>query len=278
MLGPMNELDVAHFRTFGFLVLRKAGDFEPLRRELVRSLESSRRETETRVARVQYVPMMTSRTPISLSLLDKLAGVAETLLGGPVLPVRAKGMRYRGSTAWHTDSSSAVASVGFAAYLDSLHAETGALRVLPGSHRREFAGAIAAYLAPAEQPPAVASLPGISVGTAPGDIIAFDEHIFHASTGGIERLQWRVDYVREPDPADTQATLAYFASIFPPEWDGGYDVDAYPSYGPEWCGSGRSAVAKLRELGVYRLADEQENFSRSRWMRSDVPNSHLSKA
>ncbi len=268
MLGIMNEREVAHFRTFGFLVLRKACDFEPLRCELVRCLESSRRATETQVTRVQYVPMMTARTPISLSLLDELAGVAETLLGGPVLPVRAKGMRYLGATGWHTDSSSAVASVGFAAYLDSLHAETGALRVLPGSHRREFASAIAAYLEPAEQPPAVASLPGIAVDTAPGDIIAFDEHIFHASTGGIERLQWRVDYVREPEsPADTQATLEYFTNIFPPDWDGGYDVDAYPSYGPQWCGSGRSAVAKLRELGVYGLADAQESFSRSRWIR-----------
>jgi hypothetical protein len=215
--------------------------------------------------------MMTSRTPISLSLLDTLTGMAETLLGGPALPVRAKGMRYLGATGWHADSSSDVASVGFAAYLEPLVAGTGALRLLPGSHRRAFATAIAAYLAAAAEPPAVDSLPGIAISTEPGDIIVFDEHIYHASTGGIERLQWRVDYVREPESADDiQATRAYFARIFPPDWDGGYDVDAYPSYGPQWQGAGRPAAARLGELGVYQLADQQENFSRSRRIQPDT--------
>ncbi len=58
-------------------------------------------------------------------------------------------------------------------------------------------------------------------------------------------------------------TKSYFASIYTPDWDGGYDVDRYPSYGPDWRRSSRRAVARLEALGVYELATEQEGFMRS---------------
>ena len=68
-------------------------------------------------------------------------------------------------------------------------------------------------------------------------------------------------------PVDAEAedhTKSYFASIYPPDWDGGYDVDRYPSYGPDWRSSSRAAVAQLEALGVYELAATQEAFTRSR--------------
>src|SRR5262245_21722905 len=134
--------DVPHFQTFGFVVLRGAFDPRPLAAEidrvmrdgLVSSTFSSDAPGDGKI-RFRYVPMMSAETPVSWSLLDQLAPVAVTLLGGPVLPTRAKGVLYGGDTPWHADSAFAVASVGFAAYLEPLRAETGALRVLPGSHR-----------------------------------------------------------------------------------------------------------------------------------------------
>ena len=67
-------------------------------------------------------------------------------------------------------------------------------------------------------------------------------------------------------PADTEVILtkSYFARIYTPDWDGGYDVDRYPSYGPDWRQSSRRAVARLEALGVYELATTQEAFMRSR--------------
>jgi hypothetical protein len=59
-------------------------------------------------------------------------------------------------------------------------------------------------------------------------------------------------------------TKSYFASVYTPDWDGGYDVDRYPSYGPDWRDSRRPAVAQLEALGVYELAAVQEAFMRSR--------------
>src|SRR5689334_20753130 len=85
----------------------------------------------------QYVPMMTAETPVSLSLLDRAGALAEALLGAPVLPTRAKAVRYTGNSPWHTDSESRVTSIGVIAYCEALQAGNGALRVLPGSHYRE---------------------------------------------------------------------------------------------------------------------------------------------
>src|SRR5262249_34191248 len=156
--------------------------------------------------RVRYVPMMCARTPTSLSLLDRFETFAATLLDGPVVPLRAKGMRYTGDTAWHRDSESALPSVGFAAYLDPLRDETGALRVLPGSHHRQPGDQVAAWLATSDAPAAVDAVPGSPISTDPGDVIAFDEHLFHASAGGAARLQWRVDYLLAPrSPQDEAA-------------------------------------------------------------------------
>jgi hypothetical protein len=263
------ELDVAQFRLFGFVVLRRAFDPAPLQEEVDLAMRDGVGSFHADVGggevKGQYAPMMTGRTKFSLSLLDLFEPQAAILLGGPVLPVRAKGVRYVGSTPWHTDSRHAVASVGFAAYLDPLDAESGALCVLAGSHRPDFGEATLTYLTSLGESAAISMLPGYAIATVPGDVIAFDEHLLHASAGGKSRRQWRVDYVRDPVGLREEANVgSYFANIFPPDWDGGYDVDRYPSYGPDWLASGRPAVARLRELGVYDLADAQEAFVRSR--------------
>jgi hypothetical protein len=206
--------------------------------------------------------MMTNRTPASLALLDRLETTAEQLLGGPVLPTRAKGVRYMAETPWHADSDDgAVKSVGFAAYLEPLGADSGALRVLPASHRQGFADEL--RRASVAGLPA-GELPGHVVCTDPGDIVVFDEHLLHASAGGNPRRQWRVDFVLDLRDAAGEARLqAYFARIFPPDWDGGYDVDEHPSYGADWLASGRRAALRLQQLGVYDLAARQEAFTRA---------------
>ncbi len=221
----------------------------------------------------RYVPMMCERTPVSLSLLDRLAQPAAKLLGGPVLPVRAKGVRYAGATSWHSDDSGyGVQSVGFAAYLDPLGGESGALRVLPGSHRSELGGALAGYVAGCQtglteqtREAWILSLPSVPIHTEPGDIIAFDERLYHASVGGRNRRQWRVDFVLDARaPEEEERLRAYYRGTYLPDWDGGYDVDRYPSYGSHWLASGRPWIERLGELGVYEAAAAEEAFARSR--------------
>ncbi len=77
-----------------------------------------------------------------------------------------QGDALRGNTPWHTDFDLPVASIGIVAYFESLGEDGGALRVLPGSYRPEFANAIRALGTvgkPAE------SLPAYVIGTEPGD-------------------------------------------------------------------------------------------------------------
>lgn len=263
---PMSPADRTHFHTFGFVVLRRAFDPGPLADELDAALREGRSvafDVAGGAIGARYVPMMASHTPVSLALLDQLAAPAAALLGAPVLPSRAKGVLYHGAAGWHVDSDQDVASVGFAAYLEPLDASNGALRILPGSHRPELGAAVARLRA--EHPDM--ALPGLPIATEPGDVIAFDEHLYHASWGGRDRRQWRVDYVADPiDRTDvTEAALrAWYASQYAPDWDGGYDVDRYPSYGEFWRASGRPCLARLEELGAHAAAAAEEGYARSR--------------
>jgi hypothetical protein len=247
------------FRETGVVVLRGFFDPAPLSQEVDRALaDAHRRESAANTGNAgnafRYVAMMCERTPVSLALLDALAAPTAELLGRDVIPTRAKGTRYFGGTSWHRDSDMDVASVGLAAYLEPLDAGNGALRVIGGSHLSRTA---------TPSPDDV----GVAVSTMPGDVIAFDEHVFHSSAGGHERHQWRVDFVVDPVGPDEEATVrSYFAGIFPLEWDGGYDVDRYPSYGKEWRLSDRPWTDRLRQLGVYELADAEEC-----WMRMHRP-------
>jgi hypothetical protein len=247
---------IAAFRDTGVVVLRGFFDPRPLSAEVDRVLAEARwpgsaANTGSAGNAFEYVPMMCERTPVSLALLDALAEPAADLLGRKVIPTRAKATRYFGGTPWHRDCDMDVASVGLAAYLEPLDAHSGALRVIHGSH-------LSVTGTPSRE------VVGSAVSTMPGDVIAFDEHLFHSSDGGCDRRQWRIDFVADPMGPDEEVTVrCYFAGIFPLEWDGGYDVDRYPSYGEEWRRSARPWTDRLRRLGVYGLADDEEH-----WMRA----------
>jgi hypothetical protein len=127
------------FRNTGVVVLRGFCDPRPLCVEVDRALaDARRRESAANTGNAgnafEYVPMMCERAPVSVALLDALAVPAAELLGREVIPTRAKGTRYLGGTSWHRDSDMDLASVGLAEYLEPLDAQSGALRVICGSH------------------------------------------------------------------------------------------------------------------------------------------------
>ena len=237
----------------GFVVLRGQIDVEALSQEFdrllgdafVRSQAARQLREGTGTVTFQYAPMMCERTPYSLILLDHFAVIAADLMGRAVLPGRAKGTWYEGNTGWHRDSLADITSIGMVAYLDPLRADSGALRVVPGSHAR-----------PDQSLPRPGDDVGIAIATTPGDVIAFDEHLIHGSTGGSVRRQWRVDFVIDPqDATEERRVRAWFAQSVPSDGsDPGYDVELYPSYGSHWQGRDRPWTERLRALGVYDLA------------------------
>ena len=187
-----------------------------------------------------YVPMLCDRTPVSVALVDRFSVVAAALLGREVLPVRAKAVAYAGETGWHVDSDGPPQSVGFLAYLSPLDAASGALRVRPGSHRDP------------------ALFESEAIDTTPGDVVVLDERTAHASFGGRDRLQWRIDYVIDPAPHEVEAVRAYYAATLPPRAHPPYDASRYPSYGASWIASHRPWIATMRRLGVFEIAAAHE--------------------
>jgi hypothetical protein len=174
-----------------------------------------------------------------------------------VLPSRAKATTYCGSTTWHRDSESSVKSVGFLFYLEPLNPENGALRVLPGSHWTDFASALTTYVAGGSD------LPGIAVPTRPGDAIVFNERLYHASSNGGMRRQWRVDFVADLPGCDDELR-EYFARQYSPGWDGGYEVDRYPTYGEHWRTLDAHWNERLAAVGAYQAAAKEEAFVQAR--------------
>jgi hypothetical protein len=200
--------------------------------------------------RFASVPMMSERTPSSSFLADALAEAAANALGRAVLPGRAKGTNYLGDSAWHSDSDLNIPSAGFVAYLEPLRRGCGALEVLPGTHTRTSS---------------TRTRESVALETQPGDIVAFDEHLIHGSNGGGNRRQWRVDFIAAPlTNREEDLVRRSFAQIFDLKWDGGYDVDRYPSFGDWWQRAHPEWSTRLDDLGVIDMARAHEAVMRER--------------
>jgi hypothetical protein len=240
--------EIDRFCEVGYLVLRQFFNPVALAAELERAIGEgiSREQPAQRFSAgkgtvsLQYVPMMCERTPVSLDLASALASVAEELFQRGVLPGRAKGTTYFGDTSWHRDSELNLASLGCIAYLDDLTAATGALQMQPRSHRNRGVDL-----------PEAACAGGAAMESSPGDVIVFDEHLVHGSSGGRERRQWRVDFVVDPAASEVNAVREWFALSLPDERrDVGYDASLYPSYGEYWRTRHSVWAARLGDLGV----------------------------
>jgi len=203
----------------------------------------------------RYLPMTSALTPVSVSLLVSGASAAAHVLGRPVVPFRAKGTVYDRRTDWHADTDLALPSVSVLLYLDPLDAHTGALRVVPESHLPEWTGRSADLDARA-----------VVLATRPADVILLNERTQHASEGGSTRRQWRADYVALPEtPAELELLRAYVAATFSPGWDGGYDVDHYPSFGSAMLEALEPRAREtLERCGAIAAAEREEAFVRAK--------------
>jgi hypothetical protein len=263
-----------YFTTFGFAVLRGflANRAAALRAEVDAAIRDAYAATyDERVIdgiSGHYLPMASRLTPVSASLAcddPRLIDAAEQLLGGPVIPECPEGVLYFAEAGWHTDDGIGVRGVKFAAYFDELTAETGALRLVPGSHHEEQGARLAAYQR--RQPPARtsaeaaacrASVPGYAAGTEPGDVIAFDLHTWHASFGGRDRLAWTAVYQRYPETAAERDRALRSARDGFEQAFRGFDRGRYPVW-RDWLAGAAAhprrapVIERMRHAGVLDL-------------------------
>jgi hypothetical protein len=251
------------FRSFGYLVLRGFFDravVEELRAEVVRTLlgvHGDRYHQRPPMSGMagHYGCLLGPWSPRTVELVDsrRLVGLAERLVGGRILPspCDTQGILYFDHAGWHNDTVPGIRGVKFVTYLEPLGASTGALRVLPGSHRLSDAALRRLHSLDL----AVPDVPAQVLSSEPGDLIAFDPLLYHASWGGRDRHQWSTLYVRDAvTPSWRQRVLDWYE-------EGASYVDELPEgwrpFDPAWVAGGSGDVddprLAQRHVWMYRL-------------------------
>jgi hypothetical protein len=278
----LTTAQVDHFRTFGFAILRGylADHAAALRAEVDAAIRDAYAASyDERVIdgiSGHYLPMTSRLTPVSASLIcddSRFIDAAQQLLGGPVIPECPEGILYFAEAGWHADDGTGVHGVKFAAYFDELTAGNGALRLVPGSHHPEQGARLAAYRdrqmpvrTDSDADAYQAGFPGHAAATAPGDVIAFDLHTWHASSGGRDRLAWTAVYQRhhpETGP-ERDRTLASLHDSFEQAYRG-FDRNRYPAWRDWLAGAGAhpcraTLIERMRQAGVLDLPGAMEGW------------------
>ena len=130
------------------------------------------------------------------SLLDdpRILGIAEPLLGADFNYMGSDGNYYVGDTGWHSDGwkkATDPTHLKIAFYLDPLTRDSGALRVIPGSHRQgePYADWLQEKVKGSQDEWAIAGadVPAMALETQPGDVVCFNHNTKHAAFGGSKR-------------------------------------------------------------------------------------------
>ena len=127
------------------------------------------------------------KSELLCTLLDnsKVDGLLAGLLGEGYSYLGSGADLYVGDGMWHSDyCNSPVLTVKWAMYLDHLTKDTGALRVVPGSHRQGWLGNLDTQALWGISPEEV---PCMAPDNAPGDVMIFDLATLHNSLGGGNR-------------------------------------------------------------------------------------------
>jgi hypothetical protein len=264
--------EIAHFRAFGYVV----------RRALLNPAEAAQLKAEVRSSIADafggvgtdddpdgtggicgdYLPLSVNRAPLSQALIaddPRLFQGSAELMGRSAVPTVPIATCFTSNAGWHIDDGPGLGGVKFIAYLEPRAAETGALRVLPGSHVPEYRSRVDDYARcdPARQGFHGWRVPGVVLQTEPGDVIAFDRQLFHSSEGGHDRLAWTIEYRPWPGLGDRDVmTLVRDSIVEAVDQDHSrYDRDRWPTWG-EWVAGARGipsreiALQRLRLLGV----------------------------
>lgn len=151
-------------------------------------------------ARSCIVPFI-DRSEVLSSLLDdpRVDGIFSSLLGDDYNYLGSDGNFYVDDTRWHSDTDWSGKMRGkpprifykMALYLDPLTRDSGALRVIPGSHHYgdQYAESLQAMLRKSEELLGLSGseIPAVALETNPGDVVVFNQNTKHSAWGGDKR-------------------------------------------------------------------------------------------
>ena len=186
-MHTISQEHITFFQTFGFLLLKQAFSAEEMAAFSARydeMLDGERGGAPFPGKSRQSLYGIAEKEPLFTEMVadDRIFGTIEALLGKGSVWLNSEGNLYVGDTDWHRDGTRLdCRPMKVSLYLDPLTAETGCLRVIPGSHKLPYHEALKPYgkfgLADAE-------MPCWPIETRPGDVIFADMNTWHATCGG----------------------------------------------------------------------------------------------
>ena len=217
----LTDQQLAHWRTFGFLVLREVFSLEEMdeiRAAFDAVMEEERqghpfdgKESQTVLWFVEHRPELAR-----LAEDDSIYGRMEQLLGPGFIWLLSDGNYYVGDTQWHGGKGGPVLlpHVKIAIYPDQVTKETGCLRVIPGSHRAEYRKHLKVLKQQYDDAGATpfgvtgAQVPAYPLESDPGDMVFFSESLWHSSFGGrAGRRMVTLIYGENPDTVEKRDSL-----------------------------------------------------------------------
>ena len=244
---------LVHWETFGFVIfsgLLTSDEVETARKEFEAGLAAERSHSPEGGLPTGFSGLG-PRTPFLASLPEdpRFQEAAEQMWGKDVVAMASNGQRFTKSyTNWHPDipegtpetKDNHVQGVKFAFYVEPLDRDTGALRVIPGSHKSPFHDQLFAMGLKGEDSLYLKSS-GLDVGDIPSyiwsseppDVIAFNLRMWHGSWGGSSDCrQCTVVYYKNPSsPREEELTRETARWVTKPTYD---NSPKGPRYDPHW--------------------------------------------
>ena len=213
---PLTQQQVEYFRTFGFLVL--PGLFKADADRLIEGFDDVfAREapdlvlTDDPLQQTDNPTFDQKRRRIIIPFIDRsenlawlgrdprVLGVVTSILGTNYEPEPTDGHIFDCDTSWHRDygygSRDEAFRLKLSFYLDAQRADSGAIRVIPGSHHHEGAYARRLLHNAYGNPKRIRDnygmepdqIPCWAIASDPGDLICWDYRTVHASFHGFKR-------------------------------------------------------------------------------------------
>ena len=187
----------AHFHDFGFVRLRQqfsAEEMETLSREVYKLFEEQQGGGPPS-GQNQGIDDIVEKGEVMTRMVadDRIFGTVEELLGpGFVWNGSAGSFQFTTTQShWHSDRPTEphATTINLNIYLDKLRADTGALRVIPGSHKPALYDDLLPLSEQADETPQKVygldqtDIPGFAIESDPGDLVFFTQKTYHSVFG-----------------------------------------------------------------------------------------------
>ena len=196
----LNKKQISFFRTFGFLhfpgllndcIDRITDEFELIWKSHGGGHNGQPHDAKKRSC---IVPFPDQSEYLSRLLDDpRIHDIVASLCGNDFNYFTGDGNLYTSDTGWHSDGfiRNRILSIKMAFYLDPSTRDTGALRVIPGSHLDgdAYAETVEEQVRESESHWDItgAHVPSVALETVPGDVVVFNHNLKHAAFGGSGR-------------------------------------------------------------------------------------------